>query len=237
MSPDGKTLESLQSNKLERILATTTDGIVALDKQGKYVYANAAAERILGVSRDEILQRTYNQTSWKFTTLKGQPLPDEETPFKKVLQENQGVYGLKLIIERPDGERIIISTNAATLYDLAGDFDGVVGVLTDVTEQHELQERNNTFHHTVAHDLRIPLTVIHGHAEMLMDARQEKKLGGTTLQNIEAIMEGTTKMERMIEDLLDTARIEGGRSRWRKNRFLWEPSCPHFCNAPLKTSI
>jgi len=210
MSPDGKTTESLLIDKLERILATTTDGIVALDKQGKYVYANAAAERILGVSRDEILQRAYNQTSWKLTTLKGQPLPDEETPFKKVLQENQGAYGLKLIIERSDGERIITSTNAAPLYDVAGNFDGVVGVFTDVTEQHELQKRNNAFHHTVAHDLRIPLTVLQGHAEMLMDALRDSKLGGTALQNLEAILEGTAKMERMIEDLLDTARIEGG---------------------------
>jgi len=197
-------------NKLERILATTTDGIVALDKQGKYVYANAAAERILGVSRDEILQRTYNQTNWKFSTLRGQPLPDQETPFRKVIQENQGIYSLKLIIERPDGERVTISTNASPLYDISGNFDGVVGVLTDVTEQHELQERNNIFHHTVAHDLRIPMTVIHGHAEMLMDAFQENELGSTALQNIEAILESTVKMEKMIDDLLDTARIEEG---------------------------
>jgi len=210
MSPDVKGTTSLQINKLERILATTTDGIVALDKQGTYVYANAAAERILGVSRGEIIQRAYNQASWKLTTLKGVPLHDEATPFKKVLQENQGVYGLKLIIERPNGERIIISTNAAPLYDIAGNFDGVVGVFTDVTDQHELQERNSVFHHTVAHDLHNPLIVIHGHAKRLMAALRKKELGDTSLQSVEAILQGAEKMEKMIEDLLDTARIEGG---------------------------
>lgn len=234
MSPDRRTADSLQINKLERILATTTDGIVALNKQGRHVYANAAAERILGVSQDEIIQRTYNQTSWKFTTLKGQPLPDEETPFKKVLQENQGVYGLKLIIERPDGEKIIIATNAAPLYDLAGNFDGVVGVFTDVTEQHELQERNNAFHHTVAHDLRIPLTVIQGHAEMLMDALREDQLGGTTLQNIEEIMVGTAKMEKMIEDLLDTARIEKGQISLEKEPIALGVFVPSLLQRSLK---
>lgn len=70
MSPDEKTTESLQINTLERILATTTDGIVALNKQGKNVYANAAAERILGGSQAETLQRAYNQTSWKLTIFK-----------------------------------------------------------------------------------------------------------------------------------------------------------------------
>jgi PAS domain S-box-containing protein len=202
--------ESARITKFERILEAATDGIVTLDKQGRYTYANAAAERILGVPRESILQRTFDHAAWKLSTLKGDPLPDEETPFKRVLQENKGIYGLKLIIERPDGERIVISTNAAPLFDAAGHFDGVVGVFTDVTEQHELQERNNAFHHTVAHDLRTPLTVIQGHAEMLKDALRQGKLGGTVLQNVEAILEGAGKMERMIQDLVDTARIEGG---------------------------
>ncbi len=211
MSPQsGKTKDALLVIQMERIVEAATDGIVTLDKEGRYAYANAAAERILGIPRGKILQRTYDQAAWKLSTLRGDPLPDEETPFKRVLQENKGVYGLKLIIERPDGERIIISTNAAPLYDAAGDFDGVVGVFTDVTEQHELQEHNNAFHHTVAHDLRIPLTVIQGHAEMLKDALCQGELGGTVLQNVEAILEGTGKMECMIHDLVDSARIEGG---------------------------
>ncbi|WP_221250626.1 PAS domain-containing sensor histidine kinase [Desulfuromonas versatilis] len=212
--------------KFERILETATDGIVTLDKEGRYTYANPAAESILGVPRGQILQRTFDHAAWKLSTLKGERLPNDETPFKRVLQENKGVYGLKLIIERPDGERVIISTNAAPLFDAAGHFDGVVGVFTDVTEQHELQERNKTFHHTVAHDLRIPLTVIQGHAEMLKDALREGGVRGTILQNVDGILEGTEKMERMIQDLVDTARIEGGQVHLEKESinletFVW----------------
>jgi len=195
---------------LEKILKAATDGIVTLDKEGRYTYANAAAERILGVSRGEILQRNYDQADWKMSTVKGYPLPDEETPFKKVLQEDEAIYAMKMVIERPDGERIVISTNAAPLYDAAGNFDGMVGVFTDVTEQYELQERNNAFHHIVAHDLRGPLTVISGHAEMLKEALRVGKVRGTVLQNVEGILEGAEKMNSIIEDLVDTARIEGG---------------------------
>jgi len=226
----GKTEEALPKSarltQLERILKAATDGIVTLDKEGRYTYANAAAERILGVPREVILQRTFDQAEWKLSTVKGDPLPDENIPFKKVLQENKGVYGLKLVIERPDGERIVTFTNAAPLYDAAGHFDGMVEVFTDVTEQHELQERNNAFHHTVAHDLRIPLTVIQGHAEMLKDALRKGKLGGTVLQNVEAILESTGKMESMIQDLVDTARSEGGQVPLNKKpidleAFVW----------------
>ena len=195
---------------LERILNAATDGVVTLDKEGRYTYANAAAERILGVPRELILQRNFDEGEWKLSTVKGGPLPDEQSPFKKVLQENKAVYALKMAIERPEGERMVISTNAAPIFDAAGHFDGVVMVFTDVTEQHELQERNNAFHHTVAHDLRGPLTVIQGHAEMLKETLRKGKAEGTIVQNVEGILEGAEKMSSMIEDLVDTSRIEGG---------------------------
>lgn len=206
----GKPEEVLRTARFERILESASDGIVTLDKEGRYTYANAAAERLLGVPRESILQRTFDQAEWRLSTVKGDPLPDEQTPFRKVLHENKGVYGLKAMIERPDGERVVISTSAAPLFDSAGQFDGVVGVLTDVTEMHELQERNVLIHHTVAHDLRTPLAVVLEHAEMLKEAFQKGGVGGAVWRNVEAILEGARKLEGMIQDLVDTARMEGG---------------------------
>lgn len=226
----GKTEEPLPTSarltKFERILVAATDGIVTLDKEGRYTYANAAAEKILGVPRELILQRTFDQAEWELSTLKGYPLPDEENPFKRVLRENKGIYGLKMVIVRPDGERIVIATNAAPLYDAAGHFDGVVGVFTDVTEQHELQKRNTVFHYMVAHDLRVPLTVIQGHAEMLQEALRKGGVKHPILRNVEGILEGAKKMEVMIKDLVDTARIEGGQVHLEKETihletFVW----------------
>jgi NtrC-family two-component system sensor histidine kinase KinB len=221
-----KTEDALRSTRFERILESATDGIVMLDRDGRYTYANAAAERILGVPRESILQRTFDQAEWRLSTVRGDPLPEEETPFKRVFYENKGVYGLKAIIERPDGERIVISTSAAPLYDAAGEFDGMVGVLTDVTELHELQELNTSFQHMVAHDLRTPLTVVLGHAEMLNEAFRQGSIGGTVLKNVEEILEGARKMEAMIQDLVDTARIESGNIPLEKKlitleNFVW----------------
>jgi PAS domain S-box-containing protein len=226
MSNSETTNEALRSDRFERILESATDGIVTLDKEGRYTYANAAAERILGVPRESILQRTFDQAEWRLSTARGAPLPDEETPFKRVLHENKGVYGLKAVIERPDGERIVISTSAAPLYDAAGQFDGMVGVFTDVTELHELQEQNTAFHHTIAHDLRTPLTTVIGHAEMLKEAFRKGGVGGSVWQNVEAILEGAGKMESIIHDLVDSARIEGGHVPLEKKpialeNFVW----------------
>ena len=201
--------ERIISSKFERILEAATDGIVTLDREGRYTYANAAAERILGVRRTQILKRKFNEASWKLTTINGQPLLNEETPFKRALQDGQAVYDLKCMVERPDGKKVVIATNAAPLYDTKGIVDGVVGIITDITEQHELQERNDAFLHTIAHDLRSPLAVIKGYAEFLQQTLRESSAESTTRECVEEVLKSSEKMDVMIEELLDTARLEG----------------------------
>ncbi|PLX81706.1 MAG: hypothetical protein C0616_03635 [Desulfuromonas sp.] len=134
--------EIIISSKFERILEADTEGVVTLDIEGRYTYANDAAEFILGVDRSRIVQRVLNQTEWTLTTLKGKPLPEEETPFKKVLQTSQAVYDLKCMVKRQDGKLIVISTNAAPLYDETGDLDGVVG--TSPTSRQRMNSRSVT---------------------------------------------------------------------------------------------
>lgn len=207
---DNPLLQNHRLAQLERILSTATDGIIAVDKEGRYFYANEAAERLLGVPKGEILNKTFDQLSLKIFNLKGHQLPIGETAFHKVLKAQSGVYGLKLVIERDDGESIVTLTNAAPLYDYAGNFDGMVAIFTDITEQNEIQERIKAFHHTLAHDLRGPLTVIYGHAEMLKDAIDAGTVNSISMQHIVEIMSGTEKMNRMIEDIVDSSRLEGG---------------------------
>lgn len=208
------------SFKFQRILEAATDGIVILDREGRYTYANSAAERILGVNREQIVKRSFNEAEWKLTTLKGEHLADDEMPFVRALQEDKAVFNLKCIVGRPDGRSIVVSTNAAPFYTETGHFDGVIGILTDVSEEHELQERNTAFLHTVAHDLRTPLTTILGYAEVLQQYLPGTTTDTTALQYADEIIKSSEKMEKMISDLLDTARIEGGTVTVQKERIL-----------------
>lgn len=203
-------LEINLPNWIERVIAAATEGIVVLDAQKKYVFANAAAEKILGVSKEVILDRIFEQPEWRLTTVKGTPLSDDENPFTQVLVKRKGVYGKKVVIERPDGKRVIIAINASPLFDAAGKFEGMVGVLSDITEEFELQQRNRAFHHTVAHDLRAPLLVIIGYSELLQALCVESPVDGNMNVFIKEIVEAAEKMDAMIEDLVDDARIEGG---------------------------
>lgn len=68
------------------------------------------------------------------------------------------------------------------------------------------------FLNTVSHDLRIPLTTIMGYAELLED-RANGHLAAEQAESVEAILNATVRMRRLLEDLLDFARMEAGRFR------------------------
>jgi PAS domain S-box-containing protein len=206
----GGNLEKKFPRWIERVVAVATEGIVVLDSQKKYVFANSAAEKILGVSRKVILGRDFEQSEWNLSSVKGTLLIDDENPFTQVIEHHKSVYGMKFAIERSDGKKIIIAVNASPLIDKAGELEGMVGIFSDVTEEFELQERNRYFLHTIAHDLRAPLSVVLGYAEMLEESCVESCVDGNMNVFIKGIVESAEKMVAMIEDLVDDARIAGG---------------------------
>lgn len=65
---------------------------------------------------------------------------------------------------------------------------------------------------TVSHELRTPLTLIHGYAELL-NARAELLTPGDVEMMADEILLGSRTMIRLVDDLLDFSRMEGGRIR------------------------
>jgi len=129
-----------QESLLERIMETSPAGIVVFDLQGRITFANAQAEKVLGLARENILQRTYNDPAWHITRYDGSPFPEEELPFAWVLATGQPVYDVHHAIERPDGQQVLLSVNAAPLLDEAGKLSGIISAIQDVTEQIQAEQ-------------------------------------------------------------------------------------------------
>lgn len=121
--------------RLLSIFQTIPDGVTILDLNGKIIAANSAAEQILGVIRGELLERVYNDPGWSITTVDGQPFPEAELPFARVMQTREPVYGVEHAIIRSDGTRTILSINASPLFDAEGRIINVVTSVSDITER------------------------------------------------------------------------------------------------------
>ncbi|MBD1936989.1 PAS domain S-box protein [Microcoleus sp. FACHB-68] len=126
--------------QLSSIFQTIPDGITILDSTGKIIAANRAAERILRLTRSDIVERGYNDLSWFITTVDGHPFPEDELPFVRVMQTGQAIYGIEHAINHADGTRTILSINASPLFDKEGQIINVIAALSDITERKQIEE-------------------------------------------------------------------------------------------------
>jgi signal transduction histidine kinase len=72
-----------------------------------------------------------------------------------------------------------------------------------------MRERENLLH-LVSHDLRAPLGAVVGQAQIL---RRSAGADSWTVARADAILRAASRMDAMIEDLVDAARLESGRLR------------------------
>ena len=124
---------------LANIMETSPIGITSVDRHGQITFANTQAVTILGLTKDEITQRTYNAPAWRITDFAGDPFPDEHLPFRQVLTTRQPVYDVQHAIVWPDGRRVFLSINAAPILDESGHIERVVCALQDITERKQAE--------------------------------------------------------------------------------------------------
>jgi signal transduction histidine kinase len=85
---------------------------------------------------------------------------------------------------------------------------GAILVLHDVTTLKRLEAVRRDFVANVSHELRTPLTNISGYADTLLGDQTDD---GTRRRFLEVISANAHRMQRLVDDLLDLARLESGR--------------------------
>lgn len=119
--------------RLARILETNASGIVFLNNRCDVVFANSAAEQILGLAPNTLVGASAEMFDWQFETVDGQPLPSTDLPFMIAFQHGSHVYDAEFAFVRPDGQRVILVANAAPVRHLTGAIEGVVLSFIDQT--------------------------------------------------------------------------------------------------------
>jgi signal transduction histidine kinase len=185
------------------LLDSTIDGICLTDAAGNIVLANATIQRFAvelalprrGTVAEQLLSladRTTEPARFRerMKTL-GRDLAASEDEFE--LTESRRVFrGYTAPVTRPDG------TVVARIW-----------TLREVTADRQLERLRDAFVAAVSHELRTPLTSISGFLEMLGD--EEHNLSPAGRSYLDVIGRGTTRLQRIVEDLLLVAQIEANR--------------------------
>jgi len=169
------------------LVESMVEGVIASDRRGATVTANAAARRLLG----------YDVHA---------PLPDLTQLFRaKAARE---IVDLVLAGEAVANREVVLADATLLVNARPLAAGGAVLVIHDLTELRRLETVRRDFVANVSHELKTPLTSISGYAETLLGGPEDP---ATERRFIEIILNNARRMQRLVDDLLDLSRIESGR--------------------------
>lgn len=183
---------ALEKERSVAILANIADGIVAVDREGRVVLWNDAAERITGVRAADAIGRSTAQVLQR--TLES----GDETE-----------RGDRLLSIRRGDDDVWLSLTEAIMRDPAGGVAGRIFAFRDISAERVVEQMKSDFVTAVSHELRTPLTSIYGFAETLLrqDVLFNQEERRTFLGYIASESE---RLTTIVDQLLNVARLDTG---------------------------
>ena len=184
----------------EAIIYSIRDAVIVVDEYDKLLMANEAAGRLF---------------KFDFKNSQHRPLTEligadhgEFADFLSHSRKSKSHATRREIEFLEDGDRKTFDCIVSCVYDQSRQVCGVVAVLHDITREKQIQQMKNDFVSHVSHELKTPLASITAYSEMLVDgeANDEK----TRKEFYSVIQNQASRLSRLIEDILNTSRIESG---------------------------
>ena len=190
------------------ILDQVAEGVIIADAEGRITFVNAAARTLHGAAVLGVPVESYS-TAYGLYTLAGQPYPPEDLPLARAARRGETVRDVRWRIRRPDGREVIAEGSASPVCAMDGTRLGSVLVVRDVSAQAALEREKDDFLAAVSHDLKSPLASVRTLAQLLRRglARSEGLAPEHLDSRLQSIEEATTRMARLLDELVDLARL------------------------------
>ncbi|MBI5024187.1 MAG: PAS domain-containing protein [Candidatus Omnitrophica bacterium] len=194
-----------EKKQTEAVIRSIAEGLVVVDAQGKVVMINPAAEKLLGVSRQDKVGKslTEDMKDEQLVSL-SQGSPDKE---EKEIE----------LTSRQDATKKVLRASTAVIENENGQTVGMVSVLSDITKQKELDNLKSAFVANVSHELRTPLVAIDKSLTLILE-KEAGELSQTQEQFLSIARRNLKRLSALINDLLDLSKLEAGKMEVRRKR-------------------
>jgi two-component system, OmpR family, sensor histidine kinase ResE len=181
-----------EKEQLSSILSSMADGVITFNRDGTILITNPPAERFL--------QNWYFEQGGINGKIEAVP-PQVNELFQMAVNTEQEQFGEVSIQGR---YWVVIMT---PLYNNKF-IRGAVAVIRDMTEERQMDKLRKDFIANVSHELRTPIAMLQGYSEAIVDdiaqTNEEKK------EMARVIYDESLRMGRLVNELLDLARMEAG---------------------------
>ncbi|RVU45258.1 bifunctional diguanylate cyclase/phosphodiesterase [Rubrivivax rivuli] len=130
-----------QQAKLRTLWAALPVGVTVMGPDGQVIEANLEAERMLGLSRQQLQGFTARQAQRHLLRADGTPYRIDDLPAMRTLSTRQPVHNETMGVRRRDGSVGWLLVNTLPQTDASGQVMGLVACFSDITESRALQER------------------------------------------------------------------------------------------------
>jgi hypothetical protein len=232
-----ETRVAAERDRLRSVLAALGDGLCVLDAAGAVQSANAAARALLGVADDAGLGPAIHDGFVLRTVADGDPVR-LTVALGFVAGMGQTLRYDRSLLRRGDGREVAVACVLTPLPVQDGPA-GVLFVFRDETEARQAEREllragealieardralrasraKSVFLANMSHELRTPLNAIVGYTELVAEEAQE--LGAAAVAaDAQRIHSAAEHLLRLINDILDVAKIEAGKVRVECERF------------------
>lgn len=192
-----KDIAIAENSKLNEILSSIVDGIIAIDFNKNIILSNKSAEEITGFTQAELVGKQVNQVVHLFTDA-DEILPKTycQPPFNQIA---------KLVGKNGKESKVNLSTS-----QLGGTIQTNIScilILHDLAKEEELEKMKLDFVSMASHELRTPLTSIIGYLSVFIDENTQK-VDKDELDLLRKSLSSAHQLLALVQNLLNVNKIE-----------------------------
>lgn len=180
---------------IEVVLENMGEGILVIDERQRIKRINTAAEELLNVKREQIVDRHYREA------LQQQDL----VRFIGTILADGSRTEVDLTLSEAD-TRYLQASGQILLSENKQDSAGIVVVLNEVTRLRRLERARRDFVANVSHELKTPITSIQGFVETLVDGAINNR--DDAMKFLGIIQRQSERLGQIFNDMLSLSRIE-----------------------------
>src|SRR5467141_3219265 len=196
--------------QLEAGPATINDALLIVDARGAIVQMNRAARELLCLdSASLVFGQPLEQQRLEQWPATARAIAQALVPVIDALRSGTSVTDVE--IELRSGQLRVLSLSASVLRSPGGALQGGVIVFRDITGQRDLERLREDIFAMAWHDMKTPITVIRGHAELLLRRLSCGERDHKALESDAAlIVAHTDHLSELLSTLFDVSCLEAG---------------------------